>query len=81
MIKLLVACVACLLASVVLATPGGVDSKGCHDSKKIGYHCHPQRAGGGGLPGGESVARREKRLKKECKGRPNAGLCEGFTRP
>ncbi len=81
MMKLLAACVACLLASVALATPGGVDSKGCHNSQKIGFHCHPQRAGGGGLPGGESKKERETRLKRECKGRVNAGVCEGFTRP
>jgi hypothetical protein len=80
MIKLLVACVACLLASVALGTPGGVDSKGCHNSQKIGYHCHPQSAGARGLHGGESQAQRDKRLKKECKGRSNSGLCEGFAR-
>ena len=28
----------------------------------------------------ESPAAREKRLKRECKGRPNAGACLGHTR-
>lgn len=28
----------------------------------------------------ESVTERERRLKRECKGRSNSGLCEGFTR-
>lgn len=31
-------------------------------------------------PSGESPAARQKRLKKECKGRPNAGACLGMTR-
>jgi hypothetical protein len=31
-------------------------------------------------PSEESPAAREKRLKRECKGRPNAGMCSGFTR-
>jgi len=29
---------------------------------------------------GESKAAREKRLRRECKGRPNAGACLGYTR-
>lgn len=28
----------------------------------------------------ESTKEREHRLLRECKGRPNAGACEGFTR-
>ena len=28
---------------------------------------------------GETVADRERRLRRECKGRPNAGACLGFT--
>jgi len=60
------------------ATSGGVDESGCHASQKIGWHCHPQRAKGGGLPGGESHAQREKRLKRECKNSPNAGMCSGY---
>jgi hypothetical protein len=30
------------------------------------------------LGGGESTAERNSRLTRECKGRPNAGACEGF---
>jgi hypothetical protein len=30
---------------------------------------------------GETRAERERRLKRECRGRPNSGLCEGFARP
>ena len=65
--------------SVANATPGGVDANGCHDSEKIGYHCHPQRATGGGLPGGETRTQRAARLKRECKGQVNAGACAGLT--
>jgi hypothetical protein len=28
----------------------------------------------------ESVVERDRRLKRECKGRSNSGLCEGYTR-
>ena len=31
-------------------------------------------------PSEESAQAREKRLKRECKGRPNAGMCAGYTR-
>lgn len=31
-------------------------------------------------PSSESPQAREKRLKRECKGRPNAGACLGHTR-
>jgi hypothetical protein len=30
-------------------------------------------------PSSETPAAREKRLKRECKGRPNAGVCLGHT--
>jgi hypothetical protein len=34
------------------------------------------------IPSGseESAAARDKRLKRECRGRPNAGACAGYTR-
>lgn len=31
-------------------------------------------------PSSETPAARRKRLKRECKGRPDAGACRGFTR-
>lgn len=31
-------------------------------------------------PSSERPAAREKRLRRECRGRPNAGMCLGFTR-
>jgi hypothetical protein len=30
-------------------------------------------------PSGETMADRERRLRRECKGRPNAGACLGLT--
>lgn len=30
-------------------------------------------------PGGETTSERERRLLRECKGRPNAGACSGYT--
>ena len=33
------------------------------------------------IPGsGETTAERERRLYRECQGRPNAGACEGYAR-
>ena len=29
---------------------------------------------------GETIAERDRRLLRECKGRPNAGACEGYAR-
>jgi hypothetical protein len=29
----------------------------------------------------ESRSERDRRLMRECKGRPNSGLCEGYARP
>lgn len=31
------------------------------------------------MPNGESVTTRERRLLRECKGRPNAGACLGYA--
>lgn len=70
--------VAC--ASLAWSTPGGVDASGCHDSEKIGRHCHPQRLKAGGYAGGESAAQRSKRLDKECKGMQDAGMCSGHVK-
>lgn len=61
------------------ATPGPVNAEGCHESRKAGYHCHPERAKSGSLlPGGETHAQREKRMARECKGRANGGACLGY---
>lgn len=31
------------------------------------------------MPNGETVTNRERRLQRECKGRPNAGACLGYA--
>lgn len=76
------------LSAISHATSGGVDKNGCHNSAKAGFHCHPERAkqsadgsSTGVLPGDRTQAERDKRLKRECKGRPNAGACLGYANP
>lgn len=64
-------------AGAAHATPGKLNDVGCHNSQKIGYHCHAERLPKGS--GAESVKEREARLKRDCKGRPNAGLCLGYA--
>lgn len=67
-------------ASLALATPGGVDANGCHESPKKGLHCHKPRIKIKTQSSEETPAQRDKRLRRECKGRPNAGACLGYTR-
>lgn len=74
------AAIFCAFAGVAFATPGGVDARGCHTSAKIGHHCHASRAGNVGASG-ESSKERDRRLKRECKGRPNSGVCLGYAKP
>lgn len=63
------------------ATPGALDAAGCHHSKKIGYHCHPERGVKLSRPAPVgAVTAEDRRLAKECKGRPNAGACLGYAR-
>ena len=64
---------------IAYATAGKVDANGCHNSQKIGYHCHPGKASGGGGAADGSRSDRVKRLKAECKGAVNAGVCTGYT--
>lgn len=75
--KKLLLVVAFLATGAAWATPGAVDGKGCHNSTKIGFHCHPQRAGSGS-GGHETEAQKDKRLRRECKGRGNGGACLGY---
>ncbi len=77
-----------MVTGLAHATSGGVDKNGCHNSAKAGLHCHPERAkhsGDGawaGVPSGDrNQTERDKRLKRECKGRPNAGACLGYANP
>ncbi len=66
--------------SQVQATPGGVDANGCHQSKKKVMHCHAPRTKIKNQSSEETPAQRDKRLRRECKGRPNAGACLGYIR-
>lgn len=79
-LALALACTAMVLALPAGATPGPLDAQGCHQSKKIGYHCHPERVHAAGTPGGsqESPRERDARLRRECKGQRNAGACLGY---
>lgn len=69
--------------AVAHATPGGLDAAGCHHSKRAGYHCHPER--GAARPAKparvpQAATAEERRLARECRGRPNAGACAGYAR-
>lgn len=76
----LMAALALCAASPAGATPGGVDADGCHNSKKAGYHCHPERARASDRSVSSQETKRERnaRLKRECKGQRNAGACLGY---
>lgn len=72
----------CLWGSLAQATPGGVNANGCHHSQKKDFHCHtasdkPQSKAQGSA---ETPAQRDKRLLRECRGRPNAGACLGYAK-
>ena len=80
---LLMAVCGLFVSTVAHATPGGLDAAGCHRSKTAGYHCHPER--GAARPAKAARAPQagtaeERRLARECKGRPNAGACAGYAR-
>jgi len=77
--RVLVAGVA-LVALQAWATPGAVDRNGCHKSQAAGIHCHPERAAGSGGADGTQAAR-DRRLTRECRGRPNSGACLGYAKP
>lgn len=73
------ALVACL-GGAALATPGGVDKDGCHNSQKTGFHCHPKKIEKiQGYRHGELDFERGKRLSYQCRGLPNEGVCKGYT--
>lgn len=71
-------CAVALVSAVrtVWATPGAVDGKGCHQSGKIGLHCHPARAGARS----ESADQKRKRIAQECRQELDAGACKGYGR-
>lgn len=67
-------------ATWVQATPGGLDANGCHHARKQGAHCHAPSDRVRSKSSAETPAERDKRLRRECKGRPNAGACLGYAR-
>ena len=54
-------------AAALAAEPGAAPRK---PPTKVTFHAAPSE---------ESPAARERRLKRECKGRPNAGMCLGYA--
>ena len=62
------------------ATPGGTDANGCHASTRIGFHCHALKPAGAARAAQSGRTAENRRLKRECKGRPNAGACAGYAR-
>ncbi|MGQ3117113.1 MAG: hypothetical protein ACT6UH_07420 [Hydrogenophaga sp.] len=62
-----------LFASLGLSSlPGQAASGGQRKApSKVTFHKAPSE---------EAPAARDKRLKRECQGRPNAGMCMGYTR-
>jgi hypothetical protein len=62
-----------------------VDSGGASQAKKPKKEKKAKAKKGGGVSfyegSGETRAERDKRLTRECKGRANSGLCEGYARP
>jgi 50S ribosomal subunit-associated GTPase HflX len=69
---------------VMQATGGSTPAEGSK-AKKPKKEKKAKAKKGGGVTfhegSGETRAERDKRLMRECKGRPNAGLCEGYARP
>lgn len=61
--------------------PQGPDAKPAATQKKTTKAAQPRVAQPKVLPGGsgETASERAARLKRECKGRPNAGACTGYT--
>ena len=78
---LLMAVFGLFVSTVAHATPGGLDAAGCHHSKRAGYHCHPERGAKLTRPAPVgAVTPDDRRMARECKGRPNAGACLGYAR-
>ena len=70
-----------LALAAALALLSGV-ADDAHARSKKATEARAQRVGKTRFDQGsaESTKERERRLLRECKGRPNAGACEGFAR-
>ncbi|HMS26593.1 MAG TPA: hypothetical protein PKC80_04385 [Burkholderiaceae bacterium] len=80
--KIFIACLCLGIAALATNPVYAANKKKSHASAKAkrnkvtyqGYLTDKQ------IDPGETVRERERRLSRECKGRPNAGACAGFTR-
>ena len=68
-----------LVSGAAGATPGATDENGCHQSAKLGYHCHAVKPGAAARKAEKREAADERRQRRECKGRQNAGACLGYA--
>ena len=69
-----------LVSGAAGATPGATDASGCHASARNGYHCHAKKPGKATERQADKRRTAEdRRLRRECKGRPNAGACLGYA--
>lgn len=64
-------CTLALLAALAATTLQAAETSTRKLPSKVTFHKSPSE---------EAPAVREKRLLRECKGRPNAGMCAGYTR-
>ena len=65
-----------LLVSLCFGIPLAATTPAFAKKAKSHRSAKPKNDGGSA----ESTKDRERRLLRECRGRPNAGACEGFTR-
>ncbi len=74
-----------VLAAQANGTKNGSEAKKPKSEKKQKKEKKEKAKKGGGVTfhegSAESRAERDRRLTRECRGRPNAGLCEGYARP
>lgn len=69
-----------LVCGAAVASPGATDASGCHTSARHGYHCHAKKPGKATeRQAGKRRTAEDRRLRRECKGRPNAGACLGYA--
>lgn len=75
-VVLLVSLFAIMPAQAARRVDKGPAPAGCWWGPRGGLHCakHVKSSSE------ESATQRDKRLKRECRGRPNAGACLGYTR-
>lgn len=64
--------VMCLSAVAMAADAGSKPPKPAKQGTRVTFH---------NSPSAESNAERDRRLTRECKGRPNAGACLGYAKP